>query len=137
MEQRFKFSLSSTIAAGSMSFFILFCFWLWKSGCLSSQQSMMAALKQFGVLAPLAFIVLQIVQVVIPIMPGGVSCLVGVLMFGAWKGFLYNYIGICIGSVAAFLPARKYGMPLIRQLFSCRPHRMICFVFWLALQQCR
>jgi uncharacterized membrane protein YdjX (TVP38/TMEM64 family) len=68
--------------------------------------------------APLAFIILQIVQVVIPIMPGGISCLVGVLMFGAWKGFLYNYIGICIGSVIAFLLARKCGMPLIRQLFS-------------------
>ena len=118
MEQRYKLSFSNAITAGSLIFCMLCCFWLWKSGYLSSQQSMMAALQQLGLLAPLAFIVLQIVQVVIPIMPGGVSCLVGVLMFGAWKGFLYNYIGICIGSVAAFLLARKYGMPLIRRLFS-------------------
>ena len=29
------------------------------------------------------------------ILPGGLGCLAGVILFGVWKGFWYNYIGIC------------------------------------------
>lgn len=118
MDQRRNRSLGSLIAIGILAILLIGCFWLWKSGYLSSQQQIEQYLQQFGILAPLAFIVLQAVQVVVPIMPGGVSCLAGVLMFGAWKGFFYNYAGICIGSVIAFLLARKFGMPLLRKLFS-------------------
>lgn len=105
------------IAIVSLIICLVCCYGLWKGGYLSSRQKIEQNLQQFGIFAPLAFVALQAVQVVIPIMPGGISCLAGVLMFGVWKGFLYNYIGICIGSVAAFLLARKFGMPLIRQMF--------------------
>lgn len=57
----------------------------------------------------LVFVFIQIVQVVIPIIPGGISCLAGVILFGAGMGFVYNYVGICIGSVIAFLIAKAYG----------------------------
>lgn len=106
------------IAIVSLIICLVCCYGLWKGGYLSSRQKIEQNLQQFGIFAPLAFVALQAVQVVIPIMPGGIGCLVGVLMFGAWKGFLYNYIGICIGSVMAFLLARKFGVPLIRQMFS-------------------
>lgn len=96
----------------------VFLVWMWKSGFLSSQQQIEQYIRQFGPLAPLVFIAFQALQVVIPILPGGLGCLVGVLMFGAWKGFLFNYIGICAGSVAAFLLARKYGIDLVKHLFS-------------------
>jgi uncharacterized membrane protein YdjX (TVP38/TMEM64 family) len=118
MEQRRNWSVSNMITLISLIICLIGCYFLWKGGYLSSQQKIEQNLQQFGILAPLAFIALQAVQVVIPILPGGIACLVGVLMFGAWKGFLYNYIGICIGSVLAFLLARKFGMPLIRQMFS-------------------
>lgn len=97
---------------------LIFLVWLWKSGLLSSQQKLEEYLQQFGLLAPVVFIVFQAVQVVVPILPGGLGCLVGVLMFGAWKGFLFNYVGICAGSVMAFLLARKCGIPLVKQIFS-------------------
>ena len=117
MEQRRSQSAGSIASTAGLAVCLAVCLWLWKSGYLSSQQRMEQGLQQLGVFAPLAFIALQAVQVVIPILPGGISCLAGVLLFGAWKGFFYNYAGICIGSVAAFLLARKYGMPLIRQVF--------------------
>jgi uncharacterized membrane protein YdjX (TVP38/TMEM64 family) len=66
-----------------------------------------------GFVGPLIFIAIQIVQVVIPIIPGGVSTAAGVLLFGPWQGFLYNYIGICIGSFINFFLARRYGKPFI------------------------
>jgi uncharacterized membrane protein YdjX (TVP38/TMEM64 family) len=56
--------------------------------------------------------------VVVPVLPGSLGCLAGVLMYGAGKGFLCNYIGICLGSLAAFGIAKVCGRPLIERMFS-------------------
>ena len=44
------------------------------------------------------------------------------VLFGAWKGFFYNYIGIVIGSLLAFAMARNLGKPLLQKLFSKKLH---------------
>lgn len=72
----------------------------------------------FGAAGAIIFILFQTVQVVVPILPGGIGCLGGVLLFGAVRGFLYNYIGICIGSIIAFLIAKYNGKPILRFFFS-------------------
>ena len=74
----------------------------------------------WGPAGALLFTVFQAVQVVVPILPGGLGCLAGVLLFGAVEGFLYNYIGICVGSLLAFAVARSCGKPLLPLLFSER-----------------
>ena len=66
---------------------------------------------------------------VIPILPGGVSCLAGVLIFGPWCGFLYNYLGICAGSMLAFLIARHFGRPLLGRIF--RPEQLERYDRWM------
>ena len=48
---------------------------------------------QSVILGPIIFMLIQIIQVVIPIIPGGVSCAAGVLIFGPTMGFVYNYVG--------------------------------------------
>lgn len=53
-----------------------------------SQEALEAFLGRFGIFAPLCFILIQIVQVVIPILPGAIGCLGGVLIFGP--------VGLCI-----------------------------------------
>lgn len=92
--------------------------YLWKTGVFSSQEKLRDFIADFGVAGGLVFVFIQIVQVVIPIIPGGVSCLAGVILFGAGLGFVYNYVGICIGSVIAFLIARAYGKPLLEKMFE-------------------
>lgn len=59
----------------------------------------------------------QAVQVVVPILPGGLGCLAGVVLFGPWQGFLWNYLGICAGSFAAFAIACNCGRPLLYRMF--------------------
>lgn len=93
-------------------------FYGWHIGIFSSQEAMQNFILQFGTAGGIVFILIQIVQVVVPIIPGGISCLVGVLLFGAWKGFFYNYIGICIGSILAFFIARKYGRAMLYTMFD-------------------
>ena len=74
-------------------------------------------LEKSGYFAPILFVIIQIVQVVIPIIPGGISQGVGVLIFGPLWGFIYNYVGIVLGSIIVFFISRKYGMPLIKKMF--------------------
>ena len=79
---------------------------------------MQSFIGKFGYGGMAIFVLIQIVQVVIPILPGGISCLGGVLFFGPWLGFVYNYIGICIGSLAAFGISRIMGRPVLYKMFS-------------------
>jgi len=46
------------------------------------------------------------------------------LLFGAFRGFLYSYIGILIGSVIAFLLAKRYGQ-VVLSIFVNEKYRQI------------
>ncbi len=92
----------------------------YQMGIFTSVESLQAWVNGFGIAAPLIFIIFQAVQVVIPIIPGGVSLLGGVLIFGPWWGFVYNYTGICMGSLIVFAISRYFGKPLIYKLFPAK-----------------
>lgn len=81
------------------------------------------------ILGPILFMLLQIIQVVIPIIPGGISCAAGVLIFGPMAGFIYNYVGICLGSIIIFLLGRHYGKPFILRLVSDKTYNK--YIGWL------
>lgn len=96
----------------------VFMYWCWKQGILTSQENMQKFIMGFGTAAGIIFILIQIIQVIIPVIPGGVSCVAGVIVFGAGMGFVYNYVGICIGSILVFLIAKRYGRPLMVKMFD-------------------
>ena len=95
---------------------LIFIFYGINKGIFASSEIFSEYIKSLGFFAPLIFVLIQIIQVVIPILPGGISCVAGVLAFGIKMGFIYNYIGLCIGSIIAFLLARTYGMSLVKKL---------------------
>ena len=90
------------------------------SGIFFDTAKMEALLLKCGFWAPIVFMAIQALQVVIPILPGAVGCAFGVVFFGNMMGFVYNYIGICIGSVLAFLLARKCGAALVKGITGAR-----------------
>ena len=92
--------------------------WAWQAGLLTSQERLQAFVASCGAAGGLLFVAFQVVQVVVPVLPGGLGCLVGVVLFGPVMGFVYNYVGICIGSLLAFAVARSCGKPLLSMLFS-------------------
>ena len=95
-----------------------FMYWAWKQGILTSQENMQKFIMGFGTAAGIIFVLIQIIQVIIPVIPCGVSCVAGVIVFGAGMGFVYNYVGICIGSILVFLIAKRYGRPLMVKMFD-------------------
>lgn len=106
------------ISAIGLLICMVFSVYAFNNDFFTSIDALQEYLARFGVLSPLVFIGFQAVQVVMPILPGGLGCLAGVLLFGPWFGFLYNYIGICIGSLAAFAIARSFGKPIVHALFN-------------------
>ena len=97
---------------------IFFIYFAVKERWFLDNEILLTKIKSFGLLAPLCFILIQIVQVVLPVIPGGASCLVGVMAFGAVGGFIYNYVGLVLGSICSFLLSRKFGMSIINKLFK-------------------
>lgn len=91
---------------------------LFQTGIFSSGDKMELFLKKAGILAPAVFIAIQILQVVFPLIPGGISCVIGVVVFGPLYGFVYNYAGMVIGSGIAFWLGRKYGKSFILKFVS-------------------
>ncbi|NQG97648.1 TVP38/TMEM64 family protein [Streptococcus suis] len=89
------------------SFF--FVIWLYRIGILNDQNVLTDMIKSHGAFGSLSFLGIQVLQVVFPIIPGGVTTVVGFLVFNFWWGFFLNYVGISIGSILLFALARRYG----------------------------
>lgn len=99
------------------------------TGIITSFDRLHIFIDQSGIWGPLLFTLIQIIQVVIPILPGGISCAYGVLLFGPGYGFIYNYVGIVIGSVLAFLIARQLGKPFLRKITPNKLYQK--YITWL------
>ena len=92
-------------------------------GHFNSVESLRVYIERFGAWGPLVLTVFQAIQVILPVLPGFLGCAVGTVLFGPFVGFLCNYIGIGAGSVIAFFLARKYGMPLVQELFPAEKYK--------------
>lgn len=99
-------------------FSIIFIIYSIKLGIFNDKNIMINYIRNLGLIAPIIFILLQITQVLIPIIPGSISSIVGVLVFGPIQGFIYNYIGLIIGSIISYYLSKRYGINLIRKIFK-------------------
>lgn len=70
-------------------------------------------ITSFGFYAPLVFISVQILQVVLAPIPGELSGFIGGYVFGLGLGLTYSTIGLTLGSLFAFLLSRHLGMPFV------------------------
>jgi len=86
-----------------------FALFIIESGFFNNPDRVQNWVEGFGSIAPLAFLGLTFVQVVIPVLPGNVSTVVGVMLFGIGLGSFLNIVGIFLGSLANFLLARRFG----------------------------
>lgn len=98
-------------------------------GYFTDSTKLQALLNQTGIFAPLLFILLQIFQVIIPIIPCGASSALGIVVFGPIWGFVYNYAGLVIGSILAFLLVKRYGKTFILKV--CDQKTYDKYIGWL------
>jgi uncharacterized membrane protein YdjX (TVP38/TMEM64 family) len=72
----------------------------------------------FEAYSPLAYILLQIIQVIVAPIPGGAIEFLGGYLFGVKAGFLYSMIGLIIGSWLAFSLARIFEKLAVEKFVS-------------------
>lgn len=129
MQQQSLKILYNTITAIGIIATIALCIYGMKLGIFQSTGMLSEFILKTGHWGPIVFVLIQIVQVVIPIIPGGISIVAGVLIFGPVYGFMYNYIGIVIGSIINFLLARRYGKVFVQTIVSKRVYDK--YIGWL------
>ncbi len=100
-------------------------------------------LLSFGLAAPLVYILIHVVQVVVAFIPGEVIQLAGGYVFGTILGAIYSLVGVTLGTAAAFLIVRASGMYLVKTfvpakefqrfefLVNSRKSEMMIFVLYL------
>ncbi len=88
----------------------------WAGGHFKSIDALRAYLESYGGWGPLILTLIQSLQVVLPVVPGFLGCIVGAVMFGAAGGFLINYIGISAGSLIAYWLARHFGVGIVQKM---------------------
>jgi uncharacterized membrane protein YdjX (TVP38/TMEM64 family) len=72
----------------------------------------------WGWMAPLVFIMIQALQVIISPVPGEITGPVGGALFGTTWGVIYSTVGLTIGTMVCFAVGRKWGEPLVRPWLS-------------------
>lgn len=108
---------------------VVFCIWAYQAGILDSKETLSAFIKQAGIWGPPFFIFLQILQTVVPIIPGALTSVAGVFIYGHIVGTIYNYIGIVIGCAIIFYLVRIYGPAFVQSVVSKKTYDK--YIGWL------
>lgn len=85
-------------------------------------------LGEWDVLAPVIFMGLQALQVIIAPIPGELTGILGGYLFGEWVGLFYSTIGQTVGSVAAFGIGRWLGTHYVQRMVSPDVWRKLGFI---------
>ena len=104
-----KFFLSAYLL---FFFFIVVLYALEKTGLtilFKDAERLRTYLEGAGVWMPIAYIILQFLQVIVLPIPSIVSTMAGTALFGPFGATIYSLIGVLLGSYFAFFLGRKLG----------------------------
>jgi len=125
------------LACGVSGLLIAYCAWLvWTDAPIYQflvrlyvdKLFLKRILREWGVLAPVVFIALQALQVIISPIPGEATGILGGYLFGQWLGLLYSTIGLTVGSVVAFWVGRWLGAHYVKNLVSTETWNRLGFI---------
>lgn len=87
-------------------------------GLFRDREALRAWIATAGAWGPVAFIGLQVLQVVVFVIPGEIVQVAGGYIFGFWPGAVLSLLGITIGSLVNFAAGRYLGRPFVESIFA-------------------
>lgn len=100
-------------------------YWLWAPlmtlwahawPIFSDRERCRAFIAAFGMGAPLVFMGIQVLQVILAPIPGEATGLIGGYLFGTLQGFIYSSIALTAGSWINFAIGRLLGRRYVRKM---------------------
>ncbi len=85
---------------------------------LAEPESLRELILGFGLLAPIAVIILQIFQTTISVVPSQLTTIVAGFLFGPYLGLLYSLLGAFLGSALIFTISRRFGRGIALHFFE-------------------
>jgi uncharacterized membrane protein YdjX (TVP38/TMEM64 family) len=110
---------------GGAAFFLIYHYdsQLWAQASklynsLYSRYRLKRIILSYGAYSPLAYILLQVLQVVVAPIPGGAIEFLGGYLFGVNVGFVYSMVGLILGAAVAFGLARVFERVAVERFVS-------------------
>lgn len=86
-------------------------------------ENIMQLIEQYRLLGPIPGILLPLLEAFLPFLPLFLFVMANASAFGLWLGFLFSWIGACIGALLVFILIRKYGQK--RFLSFLQKHKQV------------
>lgn len=116
LEQRRKIIRVTTVVGGILT--IIGAIFIAQSQYFRPNGGFSLLLLQLGFFGPFIFILVQISQIIYPIIPLGLTNVIGDLIFGHFWGFVFNCTGMLIGSSINFFLGRRFGAAFLLAFIS-------------------
>lgn len=84
-------------------------------------ENIMDLIQEYRSFGPLPGIMLPMIEAFLPFLPLVLFVMANASAFGLWLGFLYSWLGSCIGALILFLLIRKYGQKRVFSFLSKHP----------------
>jgi len=85
-------------------------------------------IERAGIFAPLVFVLLMALQVVIAVIPGGPLEITAGVLFGGWLGTVLTVAGAFLGALTVYCLVRKFGRPLVNVFVSEEKFKKFSFL---------
>jgi uncharacterized membrane protein YdjX (TVP38/TMEM64 family) len=90
----------------------------WLVRLYQDKQFLKETVRSWGWMAPVVFMAIQALQVIISPFPGEITTPVGGALFGVWWGVVYSTIGLTAGTLFCFWVGHRWGEPPLRAWLS-------------------
>lgn len=94
----------------------------------TGQAVIVEKMQQFGIFAPLLFVLLQVLQVVIAVIPGGPIPMIGGVLFSEWGALALSLAGFFLGTVLVYYLVQWIGRPIVDRFVSERHFQKFDFL---------
>jgi uncharacterized membrane protein YdjX (TVP38/TMEM64 family) len=84
-------------------------------------ENIMDLIQEYRSFGPLPGVVLPMIEAFLPFLPLVIFVMANASAFGLWLGFLYSWLGSCLGALLLFLLIRKYGQKRVFSFLSKHP----------------
>ena len=75
-----------------------------------------------------AFLLLQVLQVVVALIPGGLIQILGGVIFGSFWGTVLCILGTLLGEIVVFYVVRWLGMPIVEAIIDAKGIKKLSFL---------